>query len=57
MLVANVDFDDSSQLIGFWHRHLLYVGAPWMGAILQQGVGKHPQGVCLVNFDDYGAHS
>jgi hypothetical protein len=28
-----------------------------LGAILQQGVGKHPQGVCLGNLDDYGAHS
>jgi hypothetical protein len=26
-----------------------------MGAILQWGVGKHPQGVCLGNLDDYGA--
>jgi hypothetical protein len=52
-LVANVDFDDH---IGFWHGHILYVGAPWMGAILQRGVGKHPQGVCLGNFDDYGAY-
>jgi hypothetical protein len=24
-----------------------------MGAILQLGVGKHPQGVCLGNLDDY----
>jgi hypothetical protein len=28
-----------------------------MGAILQRGVGKHPQGVCLGNLDDYGAYS
>jgi hypothetical protein len=27
-----------------------------MGAILQRGVRKHPQGVCLGNFDDYGAY-
>jgi hypothetical protein len=27
-----------------------------MGSILQQGVVKHPQGVCLGNLDDYGAH-
>jgi hypothetical protein len=26
-----------------------------MGAILQRGVGKHPQGVFLGNLDDYGA--
>jgi hypothetical protein len=32
------------------------VGAPWTGAILQRGVGKYPQGVCLGNFDDYGAY-
>jgi hypothetical protein len=27
-----------------------------MGAILQRGVSKHPQGVFLGNFDDYGAY-
>jgi hypothetical protein len=53
-LVANVDFDD--QALGFWHEHILYVGAPWMGAILQRGVGKYPQGICLGNFDDYGTY-
>jgi hypothetical protein len=37
----------SSQLIGFWHVHLLHVGAPWMGAILQRCVGKYPHGICL----------
>jgi hypothetical protein len=26
-----------------------------MGAILQRGVDKHPQGVCLGNLDDHGA--
>jgi hypothetical protein len=56
-LVANVDFDDQAlNLNGFWHGHILYVGEPWMGAILQRGVRKHPQGVCLGNFDDYGAY-
>jgi hypothetical protein len=46
----------SSQLIGFWHKHLLYVGAPRMGAILQWGVDKYPQEICLGNSNDHGAH-
>jgi hypothetical protein len=49
-------FRRSSSLIRFWHIYILYVGAPWMDAILQRGVGKHPQGVCLTNFDDYSTH-
>jgi hypothetical protein len=27
-----------------------------MGAILQRGVGKYPQGICLGNSNDHGAH-
>jgi hypothetical protein len=36
--------------------YILYVGAPWMGTILQWGVGKHPQEVFLGNLDDYDAY-
>jgi hypothetical protein len=55
-LVANVDFDDQAlNSLGF-DRHLLYVGAPRMGAIIQRGVGKHPQGICLGNSYDHVAY-
>jgi hypothetical protein len=51
-LVANVDFDDQAlNSLGFGTD--IY----YMGAILQWGVSKHPQGVCLGNLDDHGTHS
>jgi hypothetical protein len=52
-LVANVDFDDQAlNYLGF-STDILYVGARWMGAILQRGIGGHPQGVRLGNLDDH----
>jgi homoserine trans-succinylase len=29
---------------------------PRMGAILQWGVGKYPQRICLRNYNDHGAY-
>jgi hypothetical protein len=53
---SHVDFDDQAlNYLGFG-TDIYYAGAPWMGAILQWGVGKHSQGVSLGNLDDYGAH-
>jgi hypothetical protein len=48
-LMANVD-------LGFGTDIYYMLGAPWMSAILQRGFGKHPQGVCLGNLDDYCAY-
>jgi hypothetical protein len=54
-LVANVDFDDQAlNSLGFGTD--IYYMLGHLGAILQRGVGKHPQGVCLGNFDDHGAY-
>jgi hypothetical protein len=46
----------SSQHIGFRHGYLLHVGTPRMGAILQRGIGKHPQGIRLGNSHDHGTY-
>jgi hypothetical protein len=55
-LVANVDFDDQAlNSLGFG-TDIYYMLGHWMGAILQWGVGKYPQEVCLGNFDDRGAY-
>jgi hypothetical protein len=55
-LVANVDFDDQAlNYLGFG-TDIYYMLGHLMGAILQRGVGKHPQGVCLGNLDNYSAH-
>jgi hypothetical protein len=40
----------SSPHIGFSY------GTPRLGAILQQSVGKHPQGIRLGNSHDHGAY-
>jgi hypothetical protein len=56
-LMANVDFDDQAlNYLGFGTDIYYMFGAPWMSAILQRGFGKHPQGVCLGNLDDYCAY-
>jgi hypothetical protein len=56
-LVAIVGFDDQAlNTLGFGTDIYYMLGAPWMGAILQRGVGKYPQGVCLGNLDDYGTY-
>jgi hypothetical protein len=47
--------EEEKKLSRLEKRLVANVGAPWMGAI-QLGVGKHPQGVCLGNFDDNGAY-
>jgi hypothetical protein len=55
-LVANVDFDDQAlQVLGF-HTDILHVGTPTLGAIFQQSVSKHPQGILLGNSNDHGAY-
>jgi hypothetical protein len=52
-LVANIDFDDQAlNILGY----LLHVGTPRLGAILQRGVNKHPQGIRLGNSHDHGAY-
>jgi hypothetical protein len=56
-LVVNVDFDDQAlNSLGFGTNIYLYVGVPRMGEILQRGVGKYPQGICLGNSNDHGAY-
>jgi hypothetical protein len=53
-LVPNVDFDDQAlNYLGLGTDIYYMLGAPWMGAILQRGVGGHPQGVRLGNLDDH----
>jgi hypothetical protein len=56
-LVPNVDFDDQAlNSLGVGTNIYYMLGAPWMGAILQRGVGKYPQGICLGTFDDHGTY-
>jgi hypothetical protein len=55
-LVANVDFDDQAlNLLGFG-TDIYYMLGHLGGEILQRGVGKHPQGICLANSYDHGAY-
>jgi hypothetical protein len=55
-LVANVDFDDQAlNSLGFG-TNTYYMLGHLGGAILQRGVGKYPQGICLGNSNDHVAY-
>jgi hypothetical protein len=56
-LVANVDLDDQAlNYLGFGTYIYYMLGHLGWVQFLQRGVGKQPQGVCLGNLNDYGAH-
>jgi hypothetical protein len=56
-LVANVDFDNQAlNTLGFGMDIYYMLGHLGWVQFSYRGVGKHPQGVCLGNLDDYGAY-
>jgi hypothetical protein len=56
-LVVNVDFNDQAlNLLGFGTNIYYMLGHLGWVQFSKQGVGKHPQGICLGNSHDHGAY-